>query len=40
MDILRQSAYLVVNPIRVDSFGILFNRTKVGQASDLMTVLT
>ena len=40
MDIMRQSAYLVVNPITVDSYGFLFNCTTVGQASDLMIALT
>ena len=39
MDIMRQSACLVVNPITVDSYGFLFYRTKVGQASDLMMAL-
>ena len=37
MDIMRQSACLVVNPIMVDSYLFLFNCTTVGQASDLMT---
>ena len=40
MDIMRQSACLVVNPITVDSYGLLFNCTAVGQASDLMTTMT
>ena len=40
MDIMRQSACVVVNPITVDSYGFLFNCTTVGQASDLMTALT
>ena len=35
MDIMRQSACLVVNPITVDSYGFFFNCTMVGQASDL-----
>ena len=39
MDIMRQSACLVVNPITVDSYGFLSNCKTVGQASDLMTVL-
>ena len=34
IDIMRQSVYLV------DSYDFFFNCTKVGQASDLMTVLT
>ena len=33
MDIIRQSACLVLNPIKVDSYGFLFNCTTVGQAS-------
>ena len=40
MDILRQSARLVVNPITVDSYGFVFNCTTVGQASDLIATLT
>ena len=40
MDIWRQSACLVVNPITVYSYGILFHCTTVGQASDSMTALT
>ena len=40
MDIMQQSAYLVVNPITVDSYGFLFNCTAVGQAEDLMMALT
>ena len=34
MDIMRQSACLVVNPITVDSYGFFFNCTTVGQASE------
>ena len=40
LDIMRQSAYLVLNPFTVDSYGFLFNCTTVGQASDSMTTLT
>ena len=44
MDIMRQSACLVVNPIAVDSYGFLFNCMMGGgggrQASDLMMALT
>ena len=40
LDIMRQSACLVVNPITVFSYGFLFNCTAVGQASDSMTALT
>ena len=36
MDAMRQSAYLVVSTITVDTYGFLFNCTTVGQASDLM----
>ena len=39
MDIIRQSACLVVNPITVDSYVLHFNCRTVGQAADLMTVL-
>ena len=39
LDIMRQSACLVLNPITVYSFGFLFNCTLVGQASDFMTAL-
>ena len=34
VDVLRQTAYLVVNPIKVNSFAYLFNCTTVGRASD------
>ena len=40
LDIMRQSAWLVLNPITVYSYGFLFNCTMVGQASDSMTALT
>ena len=40
LDIMRQSACLVLNPITVYSYDILFNCTTVGQASDSMTALT
>ena len=40
LDIMRQSACLVLNPITVYSDGFLFNCTTVGQASDSMTALT
>ena len=39
MDIMRQSACLVVNLFTVDSFGFLFNCTTVGQASDVIMAL-
>ena len=39
LDIMRQSACLVVNPITDFSHGFLFNCTTVGQASDSMTAL-
>ena len=39
LDIMRQSACLVVNPITVYSYGFLFNCTTVGRASDSMTAL-
>ena len=34
IDVLRQIACLVVNPIKVNSFAYLFNCTTVGRASD------
>ena len=34
IDVLRQTACLVVNPIKVNSFAYLFNCTSVGRASD------
>ena len=33
-DVLRQTACLVVNPIKVNSFAYLLNCTMVGRASD------
>ena len=33
------TACLVVNPIKIGSYGFLMNCTTVGQASDLMTAL-
>ena len=40
LDIMRQSACLVLIPITVYSYGFLSNGTMVGQASDSMTALT
>ena len=40
LDIMRQSACLVLNPITVYSYGFLFNCKTVGRASDSMTALT
>ena len=34
INVLRQTACLVVNPIKVNSFACLFNCTTVGRASD------
>ena len=34
IDVLRQTACLIVNPIKVKSFAYLFNCTTVGRASD------
>ena len=36
LNVLRQSACLVINPITVDSFAALFNCTPVDRASDSM----
>ena len=40
LDVMRQSACLVLNPVTVYSYGFLFNCTTAGQASDSMTALT
>ena len=40
LDVMRQSACLVLNPFTVYSYDFLFNCTTVGQASDFMTALT
>ena len=34
IDVLRQTACLIVNPIKVNSFAYFFNCTTVGRASD------
>ena len=38
LNILRQSACLVIDPITVDNFAALFNFTPVDRASDFMLV--
>ena len=40
MDMMRQSACLVVDQIKVHSYDFLFNCMTVGQAPDSMTTLT
>ena len=40
LDVMRQSACLVLSPITVYSYGFLLNCTTVGQVSDSMTALT
>ena len=40
INVLQQTACMVVNPITVGSFAYLFNCTPVGRTSDSMTVLT
>ena len=40
LNVMRQSACLVINPIMVDSFAALFNCTPVDRASDSMMALT
>ena len=40
LDIMRQTACLVVNPIIVDGYASLFNCTTAVRASDSMTTLT
>ena len=37
LDIMRQTAYLALNPIMVEDFFVLFSCTAVVQASDSMT---
>ena len=36
INVMRLSACLVINPVKVDSFASLFNCTPVGRASDSM----
>ena len=40
INVLQQTASLVVNPITVGNFAFLFNCTPVGRTSDSMTVPT
>ena len=40
INLLQQTACLVVNPIKVGNFAFVFNCTPVGRTSDSMTVLT
>ena len=40
IDVMRQSACLVVNPITVNNFAVLFKCTPVGQGSDSMIAST
>ena len=40
INVMRQTACLVVNPITVGNFAFLFNCTPVGQTLDYMTVST
>ena len=40
INVLQQTACLVVNPITVGNFAFLFNRTPVGRTSDSMMVPT
>ena len=40
INVLKQTACLVVNPITVGNFAILFNCTPVGRTSDSMTAPT
>ena len=40
LNVMRQSACLVINPIMVDDFAALFNCTPVDRASDTMMVPT
>ena len=40
INVLQQTASMVVNPITVGNFAFLFNYTPVGRTSDSMTVPT
>ena len=40
LNVMRQSACLVINPIRVDNFAAFFNCTPVDRASDSMMAPT
>ena len=40
LNVMRQSAYLVFNPIMVDNYAAFFNCTPVGRASDSMMAPT
>ena len=40
LNVMRQSACLVINPITVDNFAALFNRTPLDQLSDSLMVPT
>ena len=40
LNVMRQSACLVFNPIMVDNYAAFFNCTQVGRASDSMMVPT
>ena len=40
LNVMRQSACLVINPITVDNFAALFNYTPVDRASDSMMAPT
>ena len=40
LNVMRQSACLVINPIKVDGYAALFNCTPVDQASDSMMAPT
>ena len=40
LNVMRQSAYLVINPIKVDCYASLFNCTSVDRASDSMMAPT
>ena len=40
LNVMRQFAYLVFNPIMVDNYAVFFNCTTVGPASDSMMAPT
>ena len=40
LNVMRQSACLVINPVRIDNFSAFFNCTPVDRASDSMMAPT
>ena len=40
INVLQKTTYLVVNPITIGNFAVLFNCTRMGRTSDSTTVPT